>query len=70
MGGGDQVVRGESRLTEPVVDPYIDWSLTTWDGSRREQMRRWAEAPLEDIILCLGELQAVLDAFCPGAKID
>jgi hypothetical protein len=57
-------------LSEPGVDPDIDWSLTTWEGSRREQMRRWAEAPLDDIILCLEELQAVSDAFSSGASIE
>jgi hypothetical protein len=31
----------------------IDWSLTTWEGARREQLRRWAELPLERIILAL-----------------
>ena len=23
------------------TDDAIDWSLTTWDGARREQVRRW-----------------------------
>jgi len=34
----------------------IDWSLTTWEGARREQMRRWAALPLERIILALEEM--------------
>jgi hypothetical protein len=25
--------------SDPLSD--IDWSLTTWEGSRREQLRRW-----------------------------
>jgi len=58
-------------MTEPEIDPdKIDWSLTTWEGSRREQMRRWAEASLEEIILSLEELEAVSDAFSSGAKGD
>ena len=57
-------------MTDPEVDPDIDWSLTTWVGSRREQMRRWAEASLEEIILSLEELQAVSDAFTSGANVD
>jgi hypothetical protein len=24
----------------------IDWSLTTWEGARRGQMRRWGQMPL------------------------
>jgi hypothetical protein len=35
----------------------IDWSLTTWDGARREQLRRWADLPLEDIVRALEEMQ-------------
>ena len=35
----------------------IDWSLTTWEGARREQMRRWSELPLERIILALEEME-------------
>jgi len=27
----------------------IDWSLTTWEGSRREQLRRWSLLTLEEI---------------------
>lgn len=35
----------------------IDWSLTTWEGARREQMRRWSELPLERIIVALEEME-------------
>jgi hypothetical protein len=35
----------------------VDWSLTTWDGSRREQMRRWSERSLEEILRSLEEMQ-------------
>jgi len=38
-------------------DDGIDWSLTTWDGARREQLRRWAALPLERIIMALEEMQ-------------
>lgn len=41
----------------------IDWSLTTWEGSRREQLRRWAELPLERIILAIEEMQEMSDQF-------
>jgi hypothetical protein len=39
----------------------IDWSLTTWEGARREQLRRWAELPLERIILALEEMQELAE---------
>jgi hypothetical protein len=43
----------------PENDPTksIDWSLTTWEGARREQLRPWAELPLERIILALEEME-------------
>jgi hypothetical protein len=31
----------------------IDWSLTTWEGARREQRRRWARMPLSEMIRAL-----------------
>jgi hypothetical protein len=37
----------------------IDWSLTTWEGARREQLRRWAELPLERIIMALEEMEEI-----------
>lgn len=39
----------------------IDWSLTTWEGSRREQLRRWAALTLEEIILAQEEMQELSD---------
>jgi hypothetical protein len=33
-----------------------DWTLTTWEGARREQLRRWADLPLERIIMALEEM--------------
>lgn len=41
----------------------IDWRLTTWEGSRREQLRRWAALPLERIILAIEEMQELSDQF-------
>jgi len=34
-----------------------DWSLATWEGSRRETLRRWARLPLERAIAALEEMQ-------------
>ena len=39
----------------------IDWSLTTWEGSRREQMRRWAALPLRNIIAAIEEMERISD---------
>ena len=46
--------------TEPQVQ-VIDWRLTTWEGARREQLRRWAALPLEQIILAIEEMQEIAD---------
>lgn len=42
----------------PETDPLesFDWTLTTWEGSRREQLRRWAELSLEDIVRAQEEM--------------
>ena len=39
----------------------IDWTLTTWEGARREQQRRWANLSLREIILALEEMQVLAD---------
>jgi hypothetical protein len=46
----------------------IDWSLTTWEGARREQVRRWAEMPLAEIILALEEMQVLADRLSNADK--
>ena len=45
-------------MTSPD-DTEIDWSLTTFDGARREQLRRWAELPLAEILAALEEMEAL-----------
>ena len=47
-------------MIKTETDP-IDWSLTTWDGSLREQLRRWSELPLERIILAQEEMQELAE---------
>lgn len=39
--------------------PEFDWSLTTFEGARREQLRRWAQLPLENILLAIEEMQDI-----------
>jgi len=48
-------------------DDIIDWSLTTWEGSRREQLRRWATLSLEEILLAQEEMQELADWLCADA---
>jgi len=41
----------------------FDWSLTTWEGSRREQLRRWAELPLEEILRAQEDMREISERF-------
>ncbi len=35
----------------------FDWRVTTFEGARREQLRRWAQLPLEDILRAIEEME-------------
>lgn len=39
-----------------IPEELIDWAVATWEGARREQLRRWAELPLENVIAALEEM--------------
>ena len=39
----------------------IDWSLTTWDGARLEQIRRCSRMPLAEMILALEEMRVLAE---------
>jgi len=43
--------------------PDFDWRLTSFEGSRREQLRRWAQLPLENILLAIEEMQEIAHAL-------
>jgi phage-related protein len=43
--------------------PEFDWRLTSFEGARREQLRRWAQLPLERILLAIEEMQDIAQAF-------
>jgi len=38
------------------ADSEINWSKTTWDGSRREQLRHWRKASLRERLLAVEEM--------------
>ena len=52
-----------------IEDKAIDWSLTTWEGAEREQLRRWAELSLEEIVRAQEEMQNLADRL-GRAKIE
>jgi hypothetical protein len=49
----------------------VNWALATWEGSRREQLRRWAALPLIDAIAAVEEMERVAQALGPatGASV-
>ena len=65
----DRADAEQLRLTLKVDEPLdlqpgeIDWRLTTWDGSRREQFRHWAALPLENAIAGLEEMEEITERF-------
>jgi hypothetical protein len=54
--------------TDDLQTDRIDWSLTTWEGARREQMRRWGRMPLADMILALEEMQVLAEKLVQSSK--
>lgn len=46
----------------PPISEF-DWRRTSFEGARREQLRRWAHLPLEHILLAIEEMQDIADAF-------
>jgi hypothetical protein len=51
-------------------DAAIDWTLTTCEGAEREQLRRWAELSLEEILLAQEEMQSLADRLgTPAAAV-
>ncbi len=49
--------------TNKPPEDRIDWNLTTWEGSRREALRRWSALPLERIIAALEEMQELSETL-------
>ena len=43
-------------MSERTGKPVIDWSLTTYEGARREQLRRWSQRSLTQVIEALEEM--------------
>lgn len=41
----------------------FDWRVTSFEGARREQLRRWAQLPLEHILLAIEEMQDIAHAL-------
>jgi hypothetical protein len=50
---------------EPQTSEF-DCCITSFEGARREQLRRWARLPLEDVIRAIEEMQDIAQQL--GAK--
>lgn len=48
----------------------VDWTRTTFEGARREQLRRWAELPLDRTIASLEEMEALTTQWRIPASVD
>ena len=48
----------------------FDWSLTSFEGARRQQLRRRAQLPLENILLATEEMQDIARLFAPTSGRD
>ena len=45
------------------IPDNIDWSLTSWEGSRRAQLRRWRALSLRQKLLALEEMTEIAEHF-------
>lgn len=44
-------------------DPEIDWSVTTWEGSRREQLRRWRALTVRQRLEALDDMTELAETL-------
>ena len=53
-----------------VEEPAGDWSAATFDGARREQVRRWSQLSLREVIAALEEMEQLAATLgsATGAK--
>ena len=55
-------------MTDPlrnhqIDQPQIDWSLGTYEGARREQIRRWSQLSLTQVIQALEDMEQLAIRF-------
>jgi hypothetical protein len=41
----------------------FDWRTTSFEGARSEQLRRWAQLPLERILMAIEEMEDITQAL-------
>lgn len=60
---------GTRAQTERPDDKRIDWRLTAWEGSRRDQLDRWASMSLGEILEAQEEIGALSAHLSPQATV-
>ena len=45
-----------------------NWDVTTWQGSRREQIRRWSKLTMDEILAAQEEMAALVDELNPDTS--
>jgi CRISPR-associated endonuclease/helicase Cas3 len=59
-GHGCQSVWMSATMPENESQPTdFDWRLTRFEGTHREQLRRWAQLPLENILMAIEEMEDI-----------
>jgi len=53
----------ESHADDESSIDGIDWSVTTWEGSRRAQLRRWCALTLRERFSALEEMTQLAARF-------
>ena len=48
----------------------FDWNLTTWEGSRREQLRRWSLLSLEELIRAQEDMREISERFAQMRAVE
>lgn len=48
-------------MDHKLSDDNIDWSKTTWEGSRREQIKRWSELSLREVLIAIEEMEILAE---------
>jgi hypothetical protein len=55
-------------VADELQSDQIDWSVTTWEGSWREQIERWSRMSLDDILDAQDEMAELASELAPHGK--
>lgn len=56
--------------TKQKSEQDVDWSVTTWEGARREQLRRWSRLTLEQIVAAQEEMADLSEQLAAFSRKD